>query len=109
MLYLFLYENVLNMLGVCFRIVFSGGEFFLKDYVVKNEWMLLGVVYLEMVWVAVEYVVEMKEEGIVCLKYVVWVCLFIVMDEIVELYFCFYDEENGEMGFMVYGELVLLE
>lgn len=45
------------MLGVCFCLVFIGCEFFLKDYVINGEWVLFGVVLLEMVWVVVEKVV----------------------------------------------------
>ncbi|UWS64184.1 polyketide synthase dehydratase domain-containing protein [Bacillus paralicheniformis] len=37
------------MSGVRFRSSFSGGEFFLKDHVVKNERTLPGAAYLEMV------------------------------------------------------------
>ncbi|MFH6681427.1 SDR family NAD(P)-dependent oxidoreductase [Bacillus amyloliquefaciens] len=104
MLHPLLHENVSNMSGVRFRTAFSGGEFFLKDHVVKNERTLPGAAYLEMVRAAAEHAAEMKEEGTVRLKHVVWVRPFTATDETAELYLRLYDEENGEMGFTVYGE-----
>ncbi len=62
MLHPLLHENVSNMSGVRFRSSFSGGEFFLKDHVVKNERTLPGAAYLEMVRAAVEHAAETKEE-----------------------------------------------
>ncbi|WP_269389415.1 SDR family NAD(P)-dependent oxidoreductase [Bacillus amyloliquefaciens] len=104
MLHPLLHENVSNMSGVRFRSAFSGGEFFLKDHVVKNERTLPGAAYLEMVRAAAEHAAETKEEGTVRLKHVVWVRPFTAADETAELYLRLYDEENGEMGFTVYGE-----
>lgn len=92
------------MSGVRFRSSFSGGEFFLKDHVVKNERTLPGAAYLEMVRAAVEHAAETKEEGTVRLKHVVWIRPFTAADESAELYLRLYDEENGEMGFTVYSE-----
>ncbi|MBR7879853.1 type I polyketide synthase [Bacillus velezensis] len=104
MLHPLLHENVSNMSGVRFRSSFSGGEFFLKDHVVKNERTLPGAAYLEMVRAAVEHAAETKEEGTVRLKHVVWIRPFTAADESSELYLRLSDEENGEMGFTVYSE-----
>lgn len=104
MLHPLLHENVSNMSGVRFRSSFSGGEFFLKDHVVKNERTLPGAAYLEMVRAAVEHAAETKEEGTVRLKHVVWIRPFTAADESADLYLRLYDEENGEMGFTVYSE-----
>lgn len=52
-LYLLVQFNIFDLLEQCFSLIFIGVEFFFIDYKVKGSWVMLGVVYFEMVYVVV--------------------------------------------------------
>ena len=100
------HQNKSNLMEQKFSSIFTGREFFLRDHIIKGRRMLPGVAYLEMVRAAVEESVgTMKDEvDLMLIKDVVWARPVIVGDHEVNIHIALHPEENGVIGYEIYGE-----
>ncbi len=101
-----LHQNMSSLSKLCFRSIFTGQEFFLKDHVVQGQPMLPGVAYLEIARAAVEQIAGTLTDGQtrIRLKNVVWIRPLTVGNQPVQVHIGLSPEENGEISFEIFGE-----
>lgn len=100
-----LQRNTSNFSQLRFSSCFSGKEFFLKDHVLKGEKVIPGVAHLEMAQEAIKQGLDISKDSNVsiCLKNVVWLKPIIVEENDVQVHIRLMPEENGEIGYEIYG------
>ncbi len=106
-----LHQNTSDLSEQRYSSSFTGEEFFLTHHIVNGQKVLPGVAYLEMARAAVERAMgnEAGQAGI-RLKDVVWIRPIIVGEESIQVNIglypedCVLGEEDGEIGYEIYGE-----
>lgn len=101
-----LHQNTSDIYGLKFSSSFTGQEFFLADHVVKDQHVLPGVAYLEMVRAAVDKAVGALKErgGYIRLKNVIWARPIVSEGQPVQVHTGIYPEEDDTMSFEIYSD-----
>jgi acyl transferase domain-containing protein/aryl carrier-like protein len=99
-----LHKNISDFSEQRFSSIFTGKEFFLDDHIVKEQKVLPGIAYLEMVRAAVEQAAGVLEDcSGMRLKNVVWAQPMIVADQPIQVNIGLFSGDNGEINYEIYS------
>ncbi len=101
-----LHQNTSDFSEQRFSSVFTGREFFLKDYVIKGQTVLPGVAYLEMARAAVAEAAGISNGNQACIKLKNVVCtLPVVVENVpVGVHTGLTPEDSGEISYEIYSQ-----
>ncbi|MDD5273781.1 MAG: SDR family NAD(P)-dependent oxidoreductase, partial [Methylovulum sp.] len=101
-LHTLLHENISDLSAQCYRSVFTGTEFFLKDHQLAGEKILPGVVYLEMARAAVALA---SKQAVTYLHDVIWVQPIRVTEQAETIHIAVFPEDHGHIAFEIYSQV----
>ncbi|MFJ6208614.1 amino acid adenylation domain-containing protein [Lysinibacillus sp. NPDC092081] len=101
-----LHQNTSDFKEQRYSSTFTGQEFFLTDHIIREQKIMPGVAYLEMVRAAVDHATRSlrNEETIIFLKDVIWLRPIVVEEDPVNIHISLYPEKDEIIKFEIFGE-----
>ncbi|PSL48185.1 acyl transferase domain-containing protein [Chitinophaga niastensis] len=97
-----LHNNVSGFAGIRFSTVFTGTEFFLEDHRVKDQRLLPGTAYLEMVRAAIQQAAGQQQDGTYLqLNRIVWARPIVADGAPVTVQVLLHQKDHQEAGFEI--------